>query len=492
MKKSLRIFTLFILILSLLSGDLSFPARAESENTLRSARGVEVSVNKISSAMTYNGEESLTHGWIIVDAQLNNESFDDVIATEVLSAVLTYNGLYSYAAEVVFPVSLFEPLVTLPGELVFRVPKRVANAGYDEISILVHADGESLAVSPAGFGRMRSSAAMQGKAFSQPEEAIAYLFECLKNADIEGAYSAFYHNAYASGMQYDSIVSGGFSLPVISETSLFPFPEYEEYRTLTLMQKHPHEEISQFLISMLLPFDFFPPSSMYFTVRNDVATGYIDAEKTEIPAESLKESMNPERLKSLSLQEIRLISFEPTERRVTNRLRTAYRAGGTDYQEYLALFSFEGREFAIGITLIQYPEGWLISTLRSDTFMNYESNARFGAPVSLEELSFDLQGESSATWKNGAFISEGLPAPAVSRGDFIGEWVCADGTILLTEEEAFVSGSDEKGHMWLVNSEYLFIFPKKGNDIGGFYSYQLDGDRLTLISENGTFVLTRK
>ena len=182
--------------------------------------------------------------------------------------------------------------------------------------------------------------------FINPEEAIEFFIDKLKNQDAIGALSTCAVNAYGEGFKFDEYANWLSAL-----TPLSPAPsEYELYLQINKMQKMAEiaRQIKFFIYSLLTP------------ERDYTLTTMVDRESSE--AKEIAESLDPERLSDLQIIDIRLTAPEifNCERNLTNMKRRASFYGGETMTERVVLYKLGKQYFVGGITLIKFGKGWQI------------------------------------------------------------------------------------------------------------------------------------
>ena len=91
----------------------AFPALAMDVATA----GLQVDVTGMELLDEYQGQTDLTHVYLAVYASLTNWHTQTVRLADALGAELTYAGIYTFAAELDFPVEELEQLARIDGAL---------------------------------------------------------------------------------------------------------------------------------------------------------------------------------------------------------------------------------------------------------------------------------------------------------------------------------------------------------------------------------------
>ena len=177
---------LLICLLALLLA--AFPALAMYAATA----GLQVDVTGMELLDEYQGQTDLTHVYLAVYTSLTNWHTQTVRLADALGAELTYAGIYTFAAELDFPVEELEQLARIDGALVFRIPTLVAEAAPEGLAMTLTVEGEAVPQSVALEGyRPAYGGSLEGPGYDSPEEAVTAYLEAMKNGDARGMLSTF-------------------------------------------------------------------------------------------------------------------------------------------------------------------------------------------------------------------------------------------------------------------------------------------------------------
>ena len=186
---------LLICLLALLLA--AFPALAMYAATA----GLQVDVTGMELLDEYQGQTDLTHVYLAVYTSLTNWNPRTVRLADALGAELTYEGIYTFAAELDFPVEELEQLARIDGALVFRIPTLVADAAPEGLTMTLTVEGEAVpqSVTLEGY-RPAYGGSLEDPGYDSPKEAVTAYLEALKNGDARGMLSTFAIETYVSEM----------------------------------------------------------------------------------------------------------------------------------------------------------------------------------------------------------------------------------------------------------------------------------------------------
>ena len=175
----------------------AFPALAMDVATA----GLQVDVTGMELLDEYQGQTDLTHVYLAVYASLTNWHTQTVRLADALGAELTYAGIYTFAAELDFPVEELEQLARIDGALVFRIPTLVAEAAPEGLAMTLTVEGEAVRQSVAleGYHPIYEGS-LEGPGYDSPEEAVTAYLEAMKNGDARGMLSTFAIETYVAEM----------------------------------------------------------------------------------------------------------------------------------------------------------------------------------------------------------------------------------------------------------------------------------------------------
>ena len=175
----------------------AFPALAMDVATA----GLQVDVTGMELLDEYQGQTDLTHVYLAVYTSLTNWHTQTVRLADALGAELTYAGIYTFAAELDFPVEELEQLARIDGALVFRIPTLVAEAAPEGLAMTLTVEGEAVPQSVAleGYHPIYEGS-LEGPGYDSPEEAVTAYLEAMKNGDARGMLSTFAIETYVAEM----------------------------------------------------------------------------------------------------------------------------------------------------------------------------------------------------------------------------------------------------------------------------------------------------
>ncbi len=479
-----RIFSCLLILCTL----FSVFAQAESTGGPVKEPQPEITIDRVYKTLNLNGEESLTHGWIVADVTITNYSLHTLSVKDDLSGTLVYDGLYEFSAEPAFAISEFEPLVRLSGSMVFKVPKLVMEAESSKLMAALELDGESIPL-VMDF-QEKTKAVSAANSFDTPEDLLVYFVDCLKSADFESTIQAFAHQEKAKYFDFDWYVKSDRMLsPTMSEF----YPAFEAYKPLAEIGYLPTSQINTMVLSLLA--EYVPGRNILMQYKKDMLNGMDIWTDEQITIDEYKERMNPARFESLALEEIYRVPVEPTGRAYISTIRRGPVYGYSDLREYILLVSFEGEQYLIGITLSLYPEGWKIWSLSGNKF-NHVVNVPTGGFIRADEADeLDLS-EMILTWKNGNVIKENLlKDPAYVKEDLIGMWTFDEGAIIFGEKSAkiisYADENNEMGFVYCISDDYLYLLTESG-DLFQEYQITVKDGWLTMTFEEDNSVTFRR
>lgn len=441
----------------------------------------EITIDRIYKTLNLNGEESLTHGWIVVDVTITNYSLHTISVEDDISADMVYDGMYTFSAEPVFAISEFEPLVRLSGSVVFKVPKLVLEAESYKIATALKVDGKIIPI-VMDFDEKASSVSVTN-GFDTPEELLVTFIDCLKNADFENLISLFAYKEKGKYLDFDLCLR---KIRSVHQQSGDFYPDYEEYAPVRALSRIQPYQINTMLLSLFSERGG-NGSGRIVRYKDGVVSGddYFTGE--EMTLDEYVDRLNPERLGSLSLESISRIPVDPEERIRASLLANGLVYGYSDIRDYLLRVSFEGETYYLVAALCRYPEGWKIDSLQSQT----TSSIVNGGPYEFvkEEYVDDSELDQLIyTWKNGEIISENLlKEPEITAEDLIGTWTFDKGALVFEDKRVkSITNADGSEYisLYCVSENYLYLFSEEGKS-EGIVRIALDGDWLTLMGEEG-------
>ena len=377
--------------LTLLLCLLASPALAESLRPGETLREGDFNLTLRSAGVTdaWNNETSQTHAWIVLDVTAQNFGENPLDPNSVLSATLTYQGKYSYDAELEFETNELEPLVEIPGKLVFRVPLLVAQADPSELEFaLIYAGKKhpvSLRYAPARGGDPTSVF------FDQPEDAVLYFVDCVAKGDFMGALSTSAASSMAEAYQFAANTQ---RITAIMPTSYMSLPsDYPGYVALNRMGELDlmRRELVGLIQSLLI--DPGMPDGLTRALNDGLF------EVTKNRTMSLEEYialLDPARLKELSIQAIYCLDgYEYHSESYQKYLQTVGALYGyTTSKDFLMIYALDGQLYYHACTLAQFEKGWQITYLHS----NLIGTSSFGG------ASFATEEEIQAVEASGDYV----------------------------------------------------------------------------------------
>ena len=437
----------------------------------------EITVDRVYKTLSFGGEESLTHGWIVADVTVTNYSLHTLSVKDDFKGTLIYNGLYGFAAEPVFAVSEFEPLVRLSGSMVFKVPKLVLEAEGNEINAALEVDGMII---PLVMDSSDKKAEISlSESFSTPEELLVCFADSLKNADLETLISLFAYKEKGKYLDFDRYLS----LKRMIEYGSTVFPDYEAYDAINALNLLPTSQINMMLLSLFAERGVIG-TGILISYKDGVVTGdyYLNGE--EMTLDEYVNRLNPERLGSLTLESICRVPIDPNGMQHKSNMKNSLTYGFSDMREYVLCVSFEGEIFYLGARLCRYPEGWKIDSLASRIVNSI--SGEFVKEDRVDDAEFD---QLICTWENGEVISGNLlKEPEITAEDLIGTWTCDEGKMMFDDKYVkSISQADgsEDVLLYCISEDCLYLFDENMRD---YVKVQITliGDLLTLIYDEDT------
>ena len=448
----------------------------------------EITIDRVYKTLNMNGEESLTHGWIVVDVTITNYSLHTISAKDDIAAYMLYDGMYEFSAEPVFAISEFEPLMRLSGSMVFKVPKLVLEAESYKTVAALKIDGKIIPIN-LDFGEKTSGISVESS-FDTPEELLVTFIDCLKNADFENLLDLF---AYKEKSQYLDFKMYLPVMKVIQHGSSTVFPAYKAYDALNEFCFIQAYQINTMLLSLFS--ERAGARGMVIQYRNGAVTGQDYFSGEEMTLDEYADRLNPERLNDLSLESIGRMPIDPESRQRENNIRDGLIYGYSDSREYVLRVSFEGETYYLGAALCRFPEGWKIDRLTCQEFS--QKIGMYAGEFVKEERTGDFDFDQLIyTWENGEIISKNLlPEPEIASEDLIGTWTCDEGTLVF-DGKYLKSIAHADGYegilLYCISENYLYTFTEDGRNEGEV-KFALNGDLLTLLgNEDQKLTLQRE
>ncbi|MBR3927490.1 MAG: hypothetical protein IKJ65_00655 [Clostridia bacterium] len=441
----------------------------------------EITIDRVYKTLSLNGEESPTHGWIVVDVTITNYSLHTISVEDDISADLMYDGMYAFSAEPAFAISEFEPLVRLSGSVVFKVPKLVLEAESYKIAAALNVDGKIIPISMDSDEKASSVSVTND--FDTPEELLVTFIDCLKNADFENLIRLFAYKEKGKYLDFDLYLRR-FKI-VLQQGGNF-YPDYEEYAPVKALSRIQPYQINTMLLSLFSERGG-NGSGRIVRYKDGVVSGddYFTGE--EMTLGEYVDRLNPERLGSLTLESISRIPVDPEESIRASFLANGLMNGYSDIRDYILRVSFEGETYYLGAALCRYPEGWKIDSLGSQITYSIV-NGDLGEFVKEEYVDDSGLDQLIYTWKNGEIISENLlKEPEITAEDLIGAWTYNGETAVFEDKrvkDMTNADGSEKTFLYCVSENYLYLFSEEGKSEGKV-RIALDGDWLTLMGEEG-------
>jgi hypothetical protein len=308
----------------------------------------------------WNKQTSQTHAWIVLDVTAQTFDTNPMDLSGALSATLTYQGKYAYDAALEFETNELEPLVALPGKLVFRVPLLVAEADPSELEYVLTCAGTkhpvSLRYAPAADGDLANIF------FDQPEDAILFFIDHIAQGDFMGALSASAAGSVAKDYQMAPLVE---RLQSVAWSMVMPlpsnYPNYVMLNRLGALDSLWRQSVG-LIVSLLIN-----PEMVDGKLRI-LKDGLFDV--TENQTMSIDEYialLDPAQLKALNVQAIYLLDSDlyHSESNQESLQRSSAIYGNTTSKEFLMIYEFNGRLYQHTCKMVQYEKGWQIGALYS-------------------------------------------------------------------------------------------------------------------------------
>jgi hypothetical protein len=352
-----------LICLTLLLCLLASPALAEPLRLGETLKEGDFSLTLRSAGVTdeWNNETSQTHAWIVLDVTAQTFDTKPVDLNGALSATLTYQGKYGYDAALEFEPTELEPLVALPGKLVFRVPLLVAQADPSELEfVLVYAGTKhpvSLRYAPATGGDLTSVF------FDQPEDAILYFVDCVAKGDFMGALGTSAASSMAEAFQFAANTQ---RINAITPASLMSLPsDYPGYVALNRMGEldQMRRELLGLIQSLLI--DPGMPDGMPRALKDGL---FEVTENRTMSHEEYIALLDPARLKGLSIQAIYCLDgyqdHSESYQKYLQKVGAVY--GYATSKDFLMVYALDSQLYWHACTLAQFEKGWQITYLHSN------------------------------------------------------------------------------------------------------------------------------
>lgn len=347
-----------VLILAFLTAS----AVAESLRTGETLKEGDLNLTLRSASVTdeWNGQTSATHAWIVVELTAQTFTTEPVDLSDALSATVTFQGKYVYDAALEFETDELEPLVELPGRLVFRVPLLVARTDPSELAFAITCAGIShpvaLRYAPAADGDFKSVF------FDQPEDAILFFVDHVKQGDFMGALNATAAGSIAEAYQYAAYVERMKSIQPSSTMTLpSDYPSYVALNRLGALDSM-RRQMVWMIQSLLIGPEMNDGSPRFFSGDQINIT---DSRTMTIDEYILQ--LDPSRLQGLTVRAIYCLDSDlyHSERNQENIRKSGAIFGYSASKDFLMIYEFDGRLYQHACTMVQFEKGWQIYGLYS-------------------------------------------------------------------------------------------------------------------------------
>jgi hypothetical protein len=199
--------------------------------------------------------------------------------------------------------------------------------------------------------------------FKTPEAAIEYFIGAVTENDLMKAFEACAVAPYAEGFDFKAFAKR--LNAIVWTTSLSP-SEYELYRQMNMItvMSRISNQIKFFSYSLLYPGTDFMQTKLY--PGNKAVDHFVRV-------------ADPKKLSTLKLRKVLIPEIMLTEnpRIEENAVAQALPLGADTSTERLAVLTWEGKAYGLGIHLLRYGEDWYIDSLVS----NYEGTSVLGTAV---------------------------------------------------------------------------------------------------------------
>jgi hypothetical protein len=351
-----------LICLILLLALAAAPALAETPGFGEPLKEGDLTVTLQSASVldTWAGETSATHAWIVVELTAQTFATQPVALPDALQATLTYQGKYAYDAALEFGEEELEPLVALPGKLVFRVPLLVAQADPAELQFAITCAGVQHPVA-LDYAPVPDASA-QGTFFDQPEDAILFLVDHVKQGDFAGALNAGAAGSMAEAYQFGPFLE---RIMCVSSAITMPLPSsYESYVELNRMSARDslRRQLTGMIQSLLID-----PGFVDGTLRRIKDSQFNVTQSRTMTVDEYIRQLDPARLKDLTVQAIYRLNSDAynSEQNKKNIQRTGAVYGFTASQDFVMVYELSGQFYLHTCTAVRFEKGWQIMYLNS-------------------------------------------------------------------------------------------------------------------------------
>jgi len=322
------------------------------------ARNYELQINGMELKDEWFGNSSETHKYLAIAVTYINRRTETVDLNAVLSATATYETDYVFAADLDFPNTGLEPLVTVSGYLLFRLPNLVAAA--DPSALTLQITCGDTAYTLAAEYRKISSDSLAAQYFDTPLDAALYYLDRFKNADFEGALSACGYGAISEAYDLAAMmkrVKGYFFTVSMTLPS-----SYDRYVFLNRICKEREfaSVTSNLAKSLLLGPDFDVMQTI--PLKDNLIQV---SESRSLTIDEYIALLDPVRLKTLDVEYVFQQNSESWNslRNQANFALTGKINGFGSPKELVAVFRFEGNRYLQTFTVGKFADGWAIYDL---------------------------------------------------------------------------------------------------------------------------------
>lgn len=243
------------------------------------------------------------------------------------------------------------------------------------------------------FDSASANAAFVSKSFAEPEDAIEYYVECLKNKDFEGALKACAISEMATGYDFEAMAKRFKSIqPIHGYTKLLP-SDYDEY-----VQYNQSNLASQMMFKMV----HSVASISVFSGLGDKEKDYIDSMAIHylLGGMPICEAENDDfndiiddvigDLEPVDLRGLKIVNIEEHEMRnrevcEKNDKKQAKTYGADNVAHRVVLYEFDDEYYISAFALYEFDGRWLIGGFcepltnmsAMSTFMKLDSKSQF-------------------------------------------------------------------------------------------------------------------
>jgi hypothetical protein len=190
------------------------------------------------------------------------------------------------------------------------------------------------------------------KSFEEPEDAITYYFEHLKDGDLNGMLAACDVNEKATNFDFDKSYDW---LGVWMLNTLLP-PEYDTYQGI-------NKYVAGNTFALAIKNQYLALTAS----DNEAVKTLLEGESVTDLGDFETELIDPEAVRELKLVRMDLASpaNQKSDRIRKNLKKAAGVYGGDDFKDYVVLYELDDQYYMAGFFLYHYKSGWKITSLQS-------------------------------------------------------------------------------------------------------------------------------